>query len=66
MITVAIISNDDEILAEYDVDINCGHTTHGKPLYQPDKYKLPFIKGIFNTMPSLKPRRLGIHNPEKD
>lgn len=64
MITVAIISNDDEILAEYDVDINCGHTTHGNPLYQADKYKVPFIKSIFETLPSLQPRRLGIHKAE--
>tara|TARA_Y100001934_G_C12060905_1_gene635312 strand:- start:212 stop:415 length:204 start_codon:yes stop_codon:yes gene_type:complete len=67
MITVAIISNDDEIVAEYFVDMNLGDTKHGKPSYQPDKYKVPFIKGIFNTLPSLQPRRLGIHNPtEKD
>ena len=66
MITVAIISNDDEILAEYFVDMELGDTKQGKPFYQPDKYKVPFIKGILNTLPSLKPRRLGIHNAEKD
>lgn len=62
MITVAIISNDDEVLSEYFIDLELGNTAQGKPFYQADCQKVPFIKAAFDTLPFLKPRRLGLHN----
>ena len=64
MITVQIVLNDDEVLEEYTVDMELGSTKKGRPLYEPDKYKVPYIKSVFETLPSLQRRRIGIHGSD--